>query len=107
MISVDYIKGLNSFLLHNASCNEDLLSSALSSHYYYDDIHDKVTSIVRGIVKNHPFTDGNKRTAVAVLFTLSYENNLILKDDDLLEDIIVHIADTSLDIETISSLIYK
>jgi prophage maintenance system killer protein len=46
------------------------LESVFSAYEYYDSNIDKVSSILRGIVKNHAFVDGNKR--VGALFLYDY-----------------------------------
>jgi len=54
-------------------CDEGLLESALSRpqqlwHYNQPDIFDLAAAYAFGIARNHPFMDGNKRTA----FTSAY-----------------------------------
>ena len=86
--------------IHNIAANKygilnDNIDSCFASIDYYDSIEEKISSIVRAIIKNHYFIDGNKRTALAVYYTLCKTYNLPLKydDDDLgkvLEDISEH-----------------
>ena len=84
----------------------NLLSSAFSSYHYYDRVDDQISSIVKGIIKNHPFKDGNKRTATFVLYYLSDKYGLKLIPDHLLDDVIVDIASNHYDVDTISKLLF-
>ena len=65
--------------------DEDLLLSAISSPYQtfggkdlYPSIIEKGSRMCYSIVKNHPFVDGNKRTAFLVLSTMLVLNNITL-----------------------------
>lgn len=49
--------------------NPDNLNSALSVYdSYYDSDMEIAAALFRSLILNHPFSDGNKRTAVAVLY---------------------------------------
>lgn len=56
---------------YNESINElawykdELLDSCFSGYYYYDNELEQISSIFRGLAKNHAFSNGNKRTAAA------------------------------------------
>lgn len=41
-------------------------SATFSANDLYQDIFEKTSAIMHSIIKNHPFVDGNKRTAIAV-----------------------------------------
>lgn len=56
------------------------LESCFASVDYYDTEIEKVCSISRSIALNHPFKDGNKRTAI--WFVLSY----LVSNDDIRYD---------------------
>jgi death-on-curing protein len=63
--------------------DKDLLNSALSRPYQtfdgkelYPQVIDKAAAILESIVKNHPFSDGNKRTGYVLA-------RLIIMDGDL------------------------
>lgn len=47
----------------------DMLQSAVITcqQEYYEDFFLKAAALTRSLIKNHPFTDGNKRTAVMAL----------------------------------------
>lgn len=69
----------------------------------YVSIVDKAAAIIRGIIADHPFVDGNKRTAMLVGLTL-----LELNDVDFtakpgeIEDFAVEIATRRIDVPQIS-----
>lgn len=87
--------------------NPSLLDSALSSWHYYESIEDQISSIVRGIIKNHAFQDGNKRTATLVLTTLASLNNLKIIPDNELFHAILAIANSNMDVEQITHILFK
>jgi death-on-curing protein len=66
-----------------------LLESALGlpRQPYYPDICDKAAALMRSLMKNHPFMDGNKRTAVAatLVFLLVNKRVLTVTQDELVE----------------------
>ena len=47
--------------------NQHSLASSLASVSYYDTPLEQMASVVRSIMQNHPFVDGNKRTGVYLL----------------------------------------
>ena len=49
---------------------------------FYPSTKEKIAKIVVSLVRLHPFVDGNKRTALAVLIVLSDLNGLQLKTFD-------------------------
>ena len=76
--------------------SEDLLRSALGrpltaigSTEKYPNIDAKVGALFHSLTKNHPFHNGNKRTAVVTLITTLHRNDLRLKqtvsDDDIFD----------------------
>lgn len=85
----------------------DGVGSALSSYLYYDDLKLQIISVFYGLVKNHCFSDGNKRTAALVLLYLAKENNLsILPDDAELEKIIISLASSDIAKPTLAKQIF-
>lgn len=106
-LSIDELIELNKYVLGSYSgAKKQLLDSAVSSWHYYEDNTDKISSIFKGLVKNHPFSDGNKRTAVFVLLYLSKENKLRIVNDTKLEDLVIEIASSNFSVEEISKLIF-
>ena len=47
--------------------NVNSLSSTSASIMYYDDKLTRLCSVVRSVMQNHPFQDGNKRTGILLL----------------------------------------
>lgn len=73
--------------------NRPLLESAFSSYSYYKDHIEQACSIFRGIAKNHAFSDGNKRTAVAILGTALAELGYFVDPgalSDFTMDVVLH-----------------
>lgn len=70
--------------------DESLLDSALARpqqlHSYGDpppDLADLAASLAFGLARNHPFVDGNKRTAAVTCETFIMLNDAVLDADDL------------------------
>jgi len=71
--------------------NIGLLESAIMSPQlgYIEDIIEIIATIVYGICQNHPFNDGNKRTAAVVgEYLLNEINKELLLSNDEYEQII-------------------
>ena len=61
----------NAFILSSGVRDENLLASAVNTPFQtfmgndlYPSLYDKAAQLCYGIANNHPFTDGNKRTAL-------------------------------------------
>lgn len=69
----------------------------------YKTIFDKAAALCRGIIADHPFVDGNKRTGVmtALLFLESNGKKTTITNTEL-EDFAVSVAVDHLDIATIA-----
>ena len=66
-------------------CKDELLDSCFSSYYYYyDNELEQISSIFRGLAKNHAFSNGNKRTAAAVLTIFLLQNGYEMDENDLI-----------------------
>lgn len=81
-------RSLVSFPITNQSINkiDALVSSIINKHYekeFYPSIEQKVVAYLYFIIKDHPFTDGNKRAAVLSFEVLCDINNLKLKYSDI------------------------
>jgi death-on-curing protein len=69
----------------------------------YEDELTKAAALIRAIVADHPFVDGNKRTAMLVGLTFLDINNVSLKiPEGKLEDFAVKIAIEKLDVNDIA-----
>jgi death-on-curing protein len=68
----------------------------------YPSVIEKSTAIIRGIIADHPFVDGNKRTAMlAGLALLKTNGVLFVAQAGEIEDVAVKIAVARLDIPVI------
>lgn len=84
--------------------DEGLLDSALARpqqlHAYGDpapDLAALAASLAFGLARNHPFVDGNKRTAAVACETFLMLNGMILEADDLmLYPVYIALADGSM-----------
>lgn len=66
--------------------DENALESALArplnkAAYGEDDIFALAAAYLHGFVKNHPFSDGNKRTGYLAAFTFLYLNGYLIEAD--------------------------
>lgn len=85
----------------------DNLHGAISSYQYYEGDRLQIASIVRSLIKNHYFVDGNKRTAAVVLFALSDISGIrMLKDDDYYIEAICDIASNHYDDHKIAEILF-
>ncbi len=84
--------------------DENLLESAISSPFQtfggselYPTLIEKAARLGYGLIKNHPFLDGNKRIGTHAMLVFLALNNFSVKyeDGDLIE-IILHVADNTL-----------
>src|SRR3990167_2186498 len=73
--------------------NEGLLEICLEQMKISKDIIQKSIILLFGIIQNHPFVDGNKRTSLESFYTfLNYNSiHLEIKDINEAEDIILRI----------------
>jgi death on curing protein len=68
--------------------DENALESALArpinkAAYGEDDIFALAAAYLYGFVKNHPFSDGNKRTGYLAAFTFLYINGYLIEADQM------------------------
>lgn len=101
IVSENTIIELNKIVGETGSLvNENMLSSLFSAYDYYESNIDRAVSIYRGIIKNHPFKDGNKRTAI--LFLLTIIPNSEDFDIDILENFVIDVTSNNYSVEEIS-----
>lgn len=74
--------------------NEGLLDIVLEQMGISKDLLQKSIVLLFGIIQNHPFIDGNKRTALESLYTFLNYNSIPyeIKDINKTEEIILKIA---------------
>lgn len=73
----------------------DSILEHIQNDDYYPDVFDKVTHIVYCIIKFHVFTDGNKRTALALgafFFGMNYSSALADRFIIGMENVVVDVA---------------
>lgn len=88
------------FILSSGIRDEKLLASAVNTPFQtfmgndlYPSIYDKAAQLCYGIVKNHPFTDGNKRTALHSMYVYLIINGFnITATQQEVEDLIINVA---------------
>ena len=88
------------FILSSGIRDENLLASAVNTPFQtfmgndlYPSIYDKAAQLCYGIVKNHPFTDGNKRTALHSMYVYIIINGFdIIATQQEVEDLIIDVA---------------
>lgn len=88
------------FVLSSGVRDENLLASAVNTPFQtfmgndlYPSIYDKAAQLCYGIANNHPFTDGNKRTALHSMYVYliinGYDITAIQQD---VENLIINVA---------------
>ena len=90
----------DAFILSSGVRDENLLASAVNTPFQtfmgndlYASIYDKAAQLCYGIVKNHPFTDGNKRTALHSMYVYLIINGFdIIATQQEVEDLIIDVA---------------
>lgn len=74
----------------------------------YPDINLKGAALIQSIVKNHPFIDGNKRTAFTSALIYFEMNSYLLKvDQGEVVDFMLRVANENLSVDEISSWLKK
>lgn len=88
------------FILASGIRDENLLASAVNTPFQtfmgnelYPSIYDKAAQLCYGIANNHPFTDGNKRTALHSMYVYLIINGFdITATRQDVENMIIDIA---------------
>jgi len=88
------------------------MERAMSSYYgeiQYKGIFEKTSALIHGIITFHPFTDGNKRTALlaAYWFLLVHGYKFRIMREDILKTFVSIAKDEICDIEDISRWVEK
>lgn len=70
----------------------------------YPSIHEKAAALLHGLTRNHPFVDGNKRTAWAATSVFYLLNGYSIPvDPGLIVGLVVDVAEGLLDVPTIAA----
>ena len=88
------------FILASGIRDENLLASAVNTPFQtfmgndlYPSIYDKAAQLCYGIANNHPFTDGNKRTALHCMYVYLIINEFdITSTQQDVENMIIDVA---------------
>ena len=115
-LTLEQIVALHVYVVQQSGGSEGIrdlgrLESAIASQTQevfgeelYIGIHAKAAAIARGIIGDHPFSDGNKRTAMMSAATLLQVNSYSLSaSSQEFEDFAVAIATNHLDIPAIAA----
>ena len=90
----------NAFVLSSGVRDENLLASAVNTPFQtfmgndlYPSIYDKAAQLCYGLANNHPFTDGNKRTALHSMYVYLIINGFdIMATQQDVENMIIDVA---------------
>lgn len=90
----------NTFILSPGIRDKNLLASAVNTPFQtfmgndlYPSIYDKAAQLCYGIANNHPFTDGNKRTALHSMYVYLIINGYdITATQQDVENLIISVA---------------
>ena len=90
----------NTFILSPGIRDKNLLASAVNTPFQtfmgndlYPTIYDKAAQLCYGIANNHPFTDGNKRTALHSMYVYLIINGFdITASQQEVENLIINVA---------------
>ena len=88
------------FILSSGIRDEKLLASAVNTPFQtfmgndlYPSLYDKATQLCYGIANNHPFIDGNKRTALHSMYVYLIINGYdITASQQDVENLIINVA---------------
>lgn len=90
----------DAFVLSSGVRDKNLLASAVNIPFQtfmgndlYPSIYDKAAQLCYGIANNHPFTDGNKRTALHSMYVYLIINGFdIAASQQEVENLIINVA---------------
>jgi death-on-curing protein len=104
----DLAIGLNVLAGESGMVDIGKLQSAIASSEYYSSFEVKVSSIIRSMIKNHAFRDGNKRTAVMMFRLLvAHSRRMMNYSNRELIDLFADIAANHYSVEEIRDKIFK
>lgn len=101
------------YTMENGIHDMNMLQSAINTPFQsfagqdlYPTVFDKASRLCFGLAKNHPFNDGNKRTAVHTMLVYLYINDILLDYEQIeLETVIINVASGKMSSEELSSWI--
>jgi death on curing protein len=99
-------KGIRDHNLLESAVN--MAKSTFSGNYLHETIFDKASAYIFHITNNHPFIDGNKRTALAAGLVFLDLNVIEIEDlNENLYDMMIQVSGGNLTKKEISSLLKK
>ncbi len=79
--------------------------SSFGRDYLHSNIHSMAAAYFDHIIMNHPFIDGNKRTAiVSTCIFLELNNHALIIDEDLLEETALRVINKEINKEQLTNL---
>ena len=98
------------FVMQKGVRDIGLLESAVNASFQeyfgvelYPTVAEKAARLCFGIAKNHPFFDGNKRTALhTMLVYLSVCGQTLQEEEAVLENLIIEVASGEMDFEDLA-----
>lgn len=102
-------KSGGSYGVNNIGLLESVLDH-IQNDFYYPEFEDKLTHLVYSVNKNHTFSDGNKRSSIALGAYFLEINGLdfcINRFVIEMENLAVHIADNRIEKELLADIIYS
>lgn len=116
--NIDYAIKTHDFIINESGGSHGvndlgLLESVLDhiqNDFYYPEFESKITHLVFSVNKNHAFTDGNKRSSIALGAYFLEINGLEYCVDRFIiemENISVHVADNRIDKDLLYVIIYS
>lgn len=108
---IDFHEALEQvFAMEKGIHDQGLLESAVHTPFQtfggvdlYPSVFDKAARLCYGLAKDHPFRDGNKRTALhSMLVYLGVHDIYLRYDATTMEEIIISIADGSMSADELS-----
>ncbi len=77
--------------------------TTFSGEDLYPTLFDKAAALLHSLIQNHPFIDGNKRTATASTIVFLIKNNYLLQvSNDVLAKIVLEVAEKKITSQNIS-----
>lgn len=98
------INGIRSFELLESAVN--MPKASFDGYYLHSTIFDKASAYIYHITQNHPFLDGNKRTALATGLVFLDLNGIEVEEaDDELYNMMISVSNGNLKKDEISELL--
>jgi death on curing protein len=114
-LTTDDVQMLNEWFVRTGMLRDfGLLDSAVSrpqasahGEDAYPTVHEKAATLLYGLARNHPFVDGNKRTAWAATSVFYQINGYLVEDadDGAVVGLVVDVAEGQVDVQHIAAVL--